>query len=266
MKRVHYLLLLNIIFISSCSPGTKDKTSSIQDSNTFLSPLPKAFSEGISAHGGIDQWRSFQTLTYDLITPGMTQNQLIDLRSRKVLITDSLYTLGFDGDQVWVSPDLASFGDGSARFYHNLYFYFFAVPYVLADPGIHYEDLGIQTINDKSYNAVKVSYDQGVGDSPEDFYVAHFNPDTGLMELLLYTVTYYSQESHEKYNALIYEWQEIDGLHVTKSIKGYKYDSGRLGELRYEASFENIQFSNALLNDSLFSIPKVAEIDSLKVD
>jgi hypothetical protein len=84
------------------------------------------------------------------------------------------------------------------------------------------------------------------------------------MELLLYTVTYYSKESHEKYNALLYEWQEVNGMQVTKSIKGYKYDSGRLGDLRYESSFNNVTFSKEKPDDSIFSIPNIAEIDSLK--
>ena len=264
MKSVFYHFLFSILFISGCNTNNNsENTSSIEVTSDAPSNLPDPFSKGLSTHGGIDRWRSFQTVSYELVTPSMKQGQLIDLHTRKVLISDSLYSLGFDGKQVWVSPGLAAFGDGSPRFYHNLYFYFFAMPYVLADPGIQYEDLGIQTINEKSYNAIKVSYDQGIGDSPEDFYVAHFDLETGLMEVLLYTVTYFSKESHEKYNALVYEWQEVEGLQVTKSFKGYKYDSNRLGELRYEASFHNVQFSKEKPLDSLFSIPDIAEVDSL---
>ena len=265
MKSIHYLFLLCIVVIAGCGHNhNSENNSSKKAIDSTSSTLPTSFLQGLSSHGGINQWRSFQTVSFDLATPSMKQVQLIDLQTRKLIITDSLYTMGFDGTQVWVSPDLESFGDGSPRFYHNLYFYFFAMPFVLADPGIHYEDLGKQIINDQSYLAIKVSYDQAVGDSPEDFYIAHFNLDTGLMEVLLYTVTYFSKESHEKYNALVYNWQEVDGLQVTKSIKGYKYDSGRLGDLRYEASFQNVQFSKEILSDSIFSIPKMAEIDSLR--
>ena len=124
--------------------------------------------------------------------------------------------------------------------------------------------MGQQTISDITYNAVKISYDQGVGDTPEDYYIAHFNPETGLMELLLYTVTYFSKESHDKYNALLYDWQEVQGLQVAKSITGYKYDSGRLGDIRYESQFNNVIFSKEAPDTSLFSIPEIAEIDSLK--
>lgn len=265
MKKIHYLFLLTAFIGSSCSSNSTtdeptDSTAEIKEAPSY----PEVFGKGLAAHGGIDKWNSFRTVSYELNSRGNKQDQFIDLHTRKVRITDSLFVLGFDGEQVWVNPDLKSFGNGSARFYHNLYFYFFATPYILADPGINYEDLGEQTIGEKTYHAVKVSYEQGVGDSPEDFYVAHFNQDTGLMELLLYTVTYYSKESHEKYNALMYEWQEVDGLQVTKSIKGYKYDSGRLGELRYEAEFNNVKFSKEIPENTLFSIPEIAEIDSLK--
>lgn len=264
MKRILYLFLLAIVGIDSCSTNHSENTTTSRAENSLTSGMPLTFTKGILAHGGIDRWRAFQTVSYELETPGNRQEQFIDLYTRRVRITDSLFVLGYDGEQVWVSPDLESFGKGSPRFYHNLYFYFFAMPYALADPGINYEDLGEQTIEGKTYQAVKISYDQGIGDSPEDFYVAHFNSKTGLMELLLYTVTYFSEESHEKYNALIYEWQEIDGLQVTKSIKGYKYDSGRLGDLRYEASFNQVMLLTEKPTDSLFSIPNISEIDSVR--
>lgn len=264
MKRVHYLFLLAIVVFNSCSSSYSENATTSRIESSLTPGIPLTFTKGILAHGGIDRWRAFQTVSYELETPSNRQTQLIDLNTRSVRITDSLFVLGYDGEQVWVSPDLESFGEGSPRFYHNLYFYFFAMPYALADPGINYEDLGEQTIEGKAYHAIKVSYDLGIGDSPEDFYVAHFNPETRLMELLLYTVTYFSKESHEKYNALIYEWQEIDGLLVTKSIKGYKYDSGRLGDLRYEASFNKVMFSITNPSDRLFNIPHIAEIDSLK--
>lgn len=260
MKNIAIILSLTLFVLVSCNnqstPGSEKSVALVK------SKWPEAFSKGLTAHGGIEKWNEYNTLSYELANPNK-QDQLIDLKTRKVRITDSLYVLGFDGEEVWVSPDLAAFGTRSPRFYHNLYFYFFAMPFALADPGINYEDLGEQVVNDITYQAVKISYNQGVGDSPEDFYVAHFGLDSGLLEVLLYTVTYYSKASHEKYNALVYEWQEVDGLQVAQSIKGYKYDSGRLGELRYEAMFNKVTLSKEAPTDSLFSIPDMAEIDSI---
>lgn len=261
MKNITLLLAL-FVLVSCNNQSTADSQES--ESVSVVKPKwPEVFSKGLAAHGGIEKWNEYNTLSYELANPNK-QDQLIDLKTRKVRITDSLYVLGFDGEEVWVSPDLAAFGTRSPRFYHNLYFYFFAMPFALADPGINYEDIGEQVINDITYRGVKVFYNQGVGDSPEDFYIAHFGLDSGLLEVLLYTVTYYSKESHEKYNALIYEWQEVDGLQVTQSIKGYKYDSGQLGELRYEAMFNKVTFSKEIPSNDLFSIPNNSEIDSLK--
>ena len=266
MKKIYYLFLLTALIGMSCTVSSSDKSEDTDIQEDKVALYPEIFGKGLAAHGGIDKWNSFQTVSYVLNSQENKQEQLIDLHTRKVRITDSLFVLGFDGEQVWVEPNLKSFGNGSARFYHNLYFYFFAAPYVLADPGIKYEDLGEQTISGKTYHAVKISYNQGVGDSPKDYYVAHFNPDTYLMELLLYTVTYYSKEAHEKYNALVYEWQEIDGLQVTKSMKGYIYntDSSKLGDLRYEAQFEDVKFSKEVPANALFDMPEIAEIDSLR--
>jgi hypothetical protein len=263
MKNIYYLFLLITPIFAACTGKASEENTNPKAIGNIVPVIPETLSKGLIAHGSLDRWRSFHTLSFELVTPTNTQLQLIDLDSRKLLITDSLYTLGYNGDQVWVSPDLEAFGESSARFYHNLYFYFFSIPYVLADPGIVYDDLGTQTIGDKEYNAIKISYSENIGDSPEDFYVAHFNLETGLMEVLLYTVTYYSKESHEKYNALVYDWQEVNGLQVTKSIKGYKYDSGKLGDLRYEAVFDQVMLSKDMQPDSLFSIPNNFEIDSL---
>ena len=259
-----YSLFLVALLLSSCSSKPSKNVSKEEVINSHTSRLPPILAKGIMAHGGIEKWNAFQTVSYELQTSSNNQEQIIDLHTRKVRITDSLFVLGYDGDQVWVSPNLKSFGNGSPRFYHNLYFYFFAMPYVLTDSGIKYEDLGEQTIAGKTYHAVKVSYDEGVGDSSEDFYIAHFNPKTGLMELLLYTVTYFTKESNKKYNALFYDWQEVNGLQVAKSIKGYKYDSGRLGDFRYEAFFNDVKFSKKIPSEDLFSIPHISEIDSLK--
>jgi hypothetical protein len=262
MKHTAILLVFSLSVIIGCNQQSKPENA--EESAAIVTPKwPEAMAKGLAAHGTIEKWNEYRSLSYELANP-KKQVQLIDLKSRNLRITDSLYVLGFDGEQVWVSPDLAAFGTRSPRFYHNLYFYFFAMPFALADPGINYEDLGEQVIDDIAYHAVKVSYDQGVGDSSEDFYIAHFGRETGLLEVLLYTVTYYSKESHEKYNALVYEWQDVDGLQVTKSIKGYKYDSGRLGDQRYEAMFNKVAFSKIQPNDTLFSIPDISEIDSIK--
>ncbi|UII31331.1 DUF6503 family protein [Fulvivirga ulvae] len=265
-----YKLLIILVVMVSCGKQSSQENTDSTDISTEeeVVSYPTLLQNALKSHGGLQQWQAFNSLQYDVKTTlgsEKTETQLIDLKSRKVLITGSNYTLGMDGSNVWVSPDKATFGDMPPRFYHNLIFYFFAVPFVLSDPGIQYEDLGERSVAGQNYRALKISFKEGVGDADDDLYIAHFNPDTYQLELLLYTVTYFSGEKHENYNALRYtDWQKVNGLLVPAVMEGYKFQSDSIGELRYRAEFSNVVFSEEVPDQALFDMPENAEIDSLK--
>lgn len=262
-------LLVAILFIG-CQPQSKESNKVKQEEESAsvdMSQYPELLQKALEAHGGLDTWKSYSSLSYDISWGNRegTENHLVNIHNRKVLIDRDSVKVGFDGDQVWVSPDLASFGNGSPRFYHNLYFYFFGIPYLLADPGINYEDQGIKTIQGTDYRALKVSYNEGVGDSDEDLYIGLFNPESYKLEVLLYTVTYFSGEESANYNALKYpDWKNVGGVLLPTTIKGYKYAADTIGDLRYEVSFNNIKLDKEAPSSELFEIPATAEIDSLK--
>jgi len=226
-------------------------------------PLPEILKAALEAHGGLDQWSKMNTLKYTIERNDKPEQHLIDLKSRKVLLTHDDYKLGFDGKEVWVTPNLEAFGKGSPRFYHNLIFYFYAIPFVLADPGINYEVLPQKEIEGQTYNVLKISYNEGVGDAPDDYYIAHFNTETNLMDWLLYTVTYYSGEKSEKFNALKYDWQEMNGLKIPSKLTGYKYEDGQITDFRYSRLFKEVSISTQTSNSSIFEMPKGAAIDPL---
>lgn len=271
MKIPALFLLLVII---SCTSEQPKNDKSIAAKNTIDSSAnsvyPELLQKSLKAHGGIEKWKGQRMLKYDVITTlgsEKRESQLIDLNTRKVLIKGSNYTIGMDGEKVWIAPDKEAFGQMPARFYHNLIFYFFAMPFVLADPGIQYEDLGNKTIEGKAYRALKITFNEGIGDTDEDLYVAHFDPETYRLELLLYTVTYFSGEKNENYNALRYsQWQEVNGLLVPLVMEGYKYADNTIGELRYRAEFSDITFKEDAPDHSVFTMPEKAEIDSLQSD
>ena len=50
---------------------------------------------------------------------------------------------------------------GIPKFYYNLMFYFYAMPFILADDGIVYEDVKPLDIEGKSYPGIKISYESG---------------------------------------------------------------------------------------------------------
>lgn len=259
------LLLMAVLFGLACTDAgpSMSATNEATPAATETS-LPDLLQKALQAHGGLDRWRSMKSMRYTVERAGKPEQHLIDLATRRVLITHADYQVGFDGQEVWVAPNLAAFGDGSARFYHNLRFYFIAMPFVVADPGINYEVLPPRTLQEKSYDALRITYDTGVGDAPEDEYILHFDQETHRMEWLLYTVTYYTGQPGDQYNALHYsDWQEVNGLLLPAKMIGYRYQQGTVGEQRYERQVIDLQMETTAVDPARFAMPAQAEVDSL---
>ena len=228
--------------------------------------------KSINAHGGIDTFRSFSAVEYDqefaLGQRGkLTDNQFIDLNSRNVLITSDSYKIGFDGEEAWIEPNMEAIA-APPRFYASTPFYFFGLPFLFADPGVNAEDLGIKEIDGKQYKAVKFTYDEGVGDTPKDDYVAYFNNQTGQMEIVTYTVTYpplikgKSVEELERRAVIYEEWQEIDGLIVPKTLKFHHWTDEKPGAEKGYMQFENVTFTKEIPDPTIFAKPEGAAVDN----
>lgn len=220
---------------------------------------PSHHSESITkvfeAHGGYEQWASMKQLAYER----GDEKTITNLNSRKIRIESASQTIGYDGTDVWVTPDTV---DASrARFYHNLYFYFYAMPFVVGDPGVFYKDLEPREIKGETYGGVQVSYGDGVGDSPKDYYIIWYDQETYQMKWLMYTVTYRSQEASENFSLIGYDaWSEFEGVVLPTAFKWYQYEDGVVGDVRGEGSFTNIMLSTEAPDESLFTKPEGAQV------
>ncbi|MEQ9591626.1 MAG: DUF6503 family protein [Cyclobacteriaceae bacterium] len=263
MRAIFYLSIFALLV--SCSSKPQAEETPID----YYEGLPESFSNLLKAHGGLDTWRSFKSFEYDLQHQNDTvpsEHYTLDLTNRKDLTVADSFKIGFDGEEVWVAPNRAAYKGRSARFYHNLYSYFFTIPFIVADPGVIYKDDTV-TVDGKLYNAIHVAFEEGVGDAAEDTYKILIDPTTGKMAMLLYTVTYYSGEAHENYNALSYEnWTDINGVELATKLVGYKYANGTIGDKRYEVTFSNVTLGTEPPNQELFAMPAGAAIDSLIVN
>ncbi len=260
IKSISFVLLGLIII--SCKT---DQTKVVEKLEVEKIELPSLMEEVLDAHGGLDTWNSMGTLSYELVKEEGNEEQIIDLKNRKVKINASNWELGFDGTDVWVTPDMETFGRKSARFYHNLLFYFYAIPYVLADPGVNYEVREPVEMLGMNLLQIATSFNSGVGDAPEDEYILLIDEKTKQLKVILYTVTYYSKEKGKSYNALVYDnYKDVNGLLFPENLKGYKYKDGQLGEERYIRSFTNIKTAKNQPDQSVFAVPEGAVIDPLK--
>lgn len=255
LKDLRILILAIPVVVCGCTTTQKDTKSKVLRDPSF----PKILSDAFEAHGGLEKWQSSRTLSYDLVLDSGLENQTIDLQSRKVRIINEKFEIGFDGQEVWLIPDSSAF-KGNARFYHNLRFYFVALPYLAADPGINYKTLEPATLQGKTYERLLITFNDGVGDSPGDQYILYFN-DKKVLELINYSVTYFDRSRAEQFNAIKYEdWISVNGLLLPQTLIGYKWEADTLGEERYRRSFTNFSLSNTVMPDSLYAKPNGAYI------
>ncbi len=236
-----------------------------------LNPASAQIDAAVKAHGGAQKWQSYGSVEYDLAYKNAkgtkVDHQLFNLRSRDGLITADAYTLGSTQGEVWIKPALDALGGTPPRFYIWTPFYFFGMPFVLADPGTVHEALGQKSFQGQNYDVVKITYKSGTGDSPDDYYIAYVDPASGQLKLAVYVVTYSSIRKDKpvdqlKPHAIVFhEWQDVDGLKMPKSAKYYDWKNDTIeGEALGEMVFSNVKFAIAEPDESKFAKPADAVV------
>ena len=244
---------------------------SLAASSGALAQIERSF----EAHGGLKKWQSFASveyaLTYERPNGEKRDHQLFDLRSRDGLITADEYTLGASKGEVWIKPGLNALGVTPPRFYMWTPFYFFGMPFVFADPGVKQESLGKKTFQGQEYDVVKITYEAGTGDSPDDFYIAYVDPASGRLKLAVYVVTYpalrkgKAMDELEQHAIVFEEWQDAGGLTVPKAAAYYDWKNETIeGEPLGRLRFANVQFSSAPPDAAKFAKPADAVVAPLQ--
>lgn len=246
-------LLLALVFMACESVTKKEVTTLAYDQPAHhIQEITQVF----DAHGGYAQWRQLKSLKYQ---QGGTETT-VNLQNRKTRLNSDNQKVGFDGKNVWVYPPTEN--AERQRMRYNLMFYFYAFPFVVGDPGVNYEALEPLNLQDETYDAVKISYGEGVGDSPKDNYIILSDQQSHEMQWLLYTATFGGDEAKDQYSLIKYNgWQKREGVLLPSSLQWYEYDGEEVGEPRGEPRvFEEVMLSLTAPNDSIFTAPKEAYI------
>jgi hypothetical protein len=228
----------------------------------------------LDAHGGLAKWRSFAGVEYDLSwkTPKKKsqEHQLFNLQTRAGLITSDKYSLGTSGGEVWIKPGLDALGGPPPRFYMWTPFYFFGMPFVFGDPGTKQESLGKKSFRGQEYDAVRITFARGIGDSPDDYYVANIDPANAHLKMVYYVVTYPAMRkgrpiSELKPHAIVFEeWQTADGLLVPKVAHFYNWTGSDIeGEPLGRLEYANVHFTAQPPDESKFKKPADAVVAPL---
>ncbi|WP_323788073.1 hypothetical protein [Psychroserpens sp.] len=260
------LLLCTLIVFSSCKNDKKNEAVEALDySETELdvttSTYPESISKVFDAHGGLDTWEEMQTLKFTMAKDSGDEITTTDLYNRNSLIEMPKHTIGFDGQEVWLHKKDTTNYKGNPKFYYNLMFYFYAMPFILADDGIVYEDVQPLIFEGKSYPGIKISYDSGVGESPEDEYILYYDSKTNKMAWLGYTVTYFTKEKAKEFHFIKYsEWQNSNNLQLPKILTWYDYENNLPTTKRNDVEFTNVILTSVKMNSEVFSKPEDAKV------
>ena len=221
--------------------------------------IPVDVKKVLNAHGGIETWKAMRSMSYEMPKDDKVEKQFIDLWDRREMIETEEYKMGYDGKDFWTDADTTV--KTNPIFYKNLIFYFYAMPFVLADQGIKYEKVPNLVFDDVEYPGFRISYDDGVGVSPEDEYFLHYNSKTYQMEWLGYTVTYYSKEKSTKVKWIRYDdWQELNGLRLPASMMWYTNEDNKPLEERSRRKFNHVKVGEEAFSDDVFKATAAARI------
>ncbi|WP_194768049.1 DUF6503 family protein [Tamlana sp. I1] len=260
MKNVLFLLIAISVF--SCKDAKKEVvTTPAEPEKVVESKYPENLEKIFEAHGGLEQWKSMRFLEFTMEKNGENEVTSTDLRNRKSLIETPNHALGFDGNQVWLQNKNDVEYKGKPKFYYNLMFYFYAMPFILADDGIIYGDADPLVFEGKSYPGISIAYKSGVGESPDDEYILYYNPETYKMEWLGYTVTFFTQEKAKEWHFRKYsEWQNVAGVLLPKTIVRYNYENNLPTTVHSENHFTDVKLSKEKPNQDIFKTPENAQV------
>ncbi|MHC5022908.1 MAG: hypothetical protein ACYTGG_03200 [Planctomycetota bacterium] len=159
---------------------------------------------------------------------------------------DSGQMLLFDGDAAWMSP--ADQPVPMARFHLLTWPYFLAAPFKLDDPGSHISRPRLRMLRDRPHESAKLTFDAGIGDSPDDWYIVYAEPGTNRLVSMAYIVTYGNtvEKAEEEPHAIVYGgWQTIEGVTLSTQWTFFNWseEAGAHGDAIGSVTLSNLAFT-----------------------
>lgn len=173
-------------------------------------------------------------------------------------------TVVWDGSTAWVSPADAEFPQ--ARFHVLTWPYFLAAPMKLRDPGSRLEDLGEREMKGRTYDVARLTFGEGVGDTPEDWYVLYRDRETDRLGAMAYIVTYGTapEEAEAEPHAITYEdFVTVDGVAVPQTWQFWLWneEEGIHGDPIGRVDLSDVRFVDPPVDT--FAVPENAREEDL---
>lgn len=228
--------------------------------------------ESIDFHGGLQRWYSNGPLAfrfrYEPLEEGKPARdtwQAIDTWSSKArhqVWENRSLEFGWDGEEAWTIGDPSGMGT-NPRFWALTPYYFVALPFVLADPGVRLHSQGQASFEGKTYDLVKATFAPGTGDAPDDYYLAFLDPETRRLAAVVYIVTYkgfFPNGGHSPEKLMVFDGvREVQGIKLAQSLRSFSWTEQGAGEQVTRSLFEEVTFRPDL-GSAWFARPENAQV------
>ena len=254
-------------------------TERVEKANSKLSEsvAGKLVKEAMDAAGGLNKWYgngpiSFQ---FDYVPRGegarRNSTQIVDTWNNKSVhhdMVDPSASFGWDGKDAWVTmKDTASF-KYNLRFWALTPIFFLAQPFNFDGEGVILERLEDKTLDGVVYDAVKISFEKGTGDAPDDYYINYYDKKTHQIAALRYIVSYpkyFKNGGHSPEKIMtLHDFKTVNGINLPTVYKTYMLGENETkGEYVTDITVSNIKFVRETKR-SVFDMPSgVKVIDGL---
>ncbi|MCK0160402.1 hypothetical protein [Allomuricauda sp. F6463D] len=225
----------------------------------------------MEAHGGLDTWYKNGSLgmrfNYSPLDGKGSRDsyEVVDPWNNRVVHTsmeDSEAKFGFTGEETWLKAKDSTAFNYDVKFWALTPLYLMGHPFVEDGEGVNLELLPETTYKGKKNKLVKVTYDPGTGDAPDDYYILHFDADTYLLTATRYIVSYpeyFKEGGHnpEKFME-VGELVNVDGILLPSELKTHWTVDGKPGEYVTKIEITDLEFKSDLPTD-FFDIPEGAK-------
>lgn len=228
----------------------------------------------IAAHGGMERWASAPTVSFEAeMVPagqrsGMVSRVTVEQGRRRAYhdVPALSARLAWDGEKAWSQNWKLPF---PPRFAALLDYYFANLPWLTRDPGVRLSSEGTGKLpgDPADYLTVRMTFEEGVGDTPRDYYVLFVHPQTRRLRAVEYVSTHPAVlpkgASSMPPNLLLYEEHAtVNGLVVPTRYEFFRKDghvplaSVRLRDWSFSKPFDA----------SLLQMPAGAVVDPSRPD
>lgn len=154
-------------------------------------------------------------------------------------------TVIFDGKKTVISPAYSDYK--RARFDIFTWQYFFMAPFKVSDKGTQWQILADQIYDYTDYARARLTFQNGTGDSSDDWYIVHRNKATNYLEAMTYIVTYGGKsqaEAEKKPSGIVYsDWTAVGGVMFATTWKFMNWSEEKgFFSPKGEVKIKNIRF------------------------